>query len=209
MFPGRQLHIGLCLITWHCVLIPQDPLQGFIHFWLLHARSREQSELRVHSGLQVGGLPKKPGTHEQTGCSFTTLHWLLGPQGEGLQGLADMGPIKRVILKQGDRNIHEQHIFIIQAEIDFLVGKKKSSFLERRFLSNWCTKNVWCPKDVLKIWYVFGTSIGMTWTSSGWQFIFTHWVIFQLNSYKPFGFEHRTNAFPDIPGGQVHIVIWL
>lgn len=43
--------------------------------------------LIVHSGLHAGGLPMNSGKHEQTDCPLMGLHWLLGPQGEGLQGL--------------------------------------------------------------------------------------------------------------------------
>lgn len=49
-------------------------------FWRLH------SELTTHSGRHPGGVPMYSGKHEHTACSFTVLHWLLGPQGEGWQG---------------------------------------------------------------------------------------------------------------------------
>lgn len=52
----------------------------------MHAFSKGQSELIMHSGLQVGGEPMKLAWQEHTACSLTTLHWLLGPQGDGLQG---------------------------------------------------------------------------------------------------------------------------
>lgn len=82
---GRQLQMGLWFTTWHWVLKPQVPIQGSIHFWLLQARFRGQSELTTHSGLQDGGAPRYPWTQEQTACWFTIRHWLLGPQGDGLQ----------------------------------------------------------------------------------------------------------------------------
>jgi len=41
----------------------------------------------IHSGLQFGGDPMKLGRHEHDGDSPWTLHWELGPQGEGIQGL--------------------------------------------------------------------------------------------------------------------------
>lgn len=44
------------------------------------------SELTVHSGLQLGGLPKYPGEHVHTACSLLTRHWLFGPQGFGKHG---------------------------------------------------------------------------------------------------------------------------
>lgn len=88
---GRQLQMGLWPTTWHCVLRPQVPRQGSMHFWLLQARFRGQSELSTHSGLQDGGVPKYPWTQLHTAWPFTTRHWLLGPQGEGLQGSCDNG----------------------------------------------------------------------------------------------------------------------
>lgn len=42
----------------------------------------------MHSGLQVGGLPRYPLTHEQTAWLFVMRHSLFGPQGEGTHGLA-------------------------------------------------------------------------------------------------------------------------
>lgn len=52
----------------------------------MHARLNGHSELEVHSGLQFGGSPFIPGTHEQAACLFTTWHTELSPHGEGLQG---------------------------------------------------------------------------------------------------------------------------
>lgn len=46
----------------------------------------------IHSGLQVGGIPIKPGTQLQTACEFTFLQTLLGPQGDGRQGFFSTGP---------------------------------------------------------------------------------------------------------------------
>ena len=69
-----------------------------MHLWLLHARLRRQSELKTHSGLQVGGLPENPWTQEQTACSLIVRHWLLGPQGVGLQGLITSRSEKNDIL---------------------------------------------------------------------------------------------------------------
>ena len=47
---------------------------------------RGHSELRRHSGLQLGGPPKYPLRQEHTGLGPSGLHSLLGPQGSGLQG---------------------------------------------------------------------------------------------------------------------------
>ena len=81
-----QLHIGLWLTTVHLAPTPHVPGQGSIHFWLEHASFWAHSALTTHSGRQVGGLPKYPGTHEQTACPLISRHWLFGPQGEGLHG---------------------------------------------------------------------------------------------------------------------------
>lgn len=89
--PGGQLHIGLWLLTWHRAPTPQVPGHGSLHFWFEQASLRLQSELTTHSGLQDGGLPMKPGTHEHTACSLMLRHWLLGPQGDGLHGCFTSG----------------------------------------------------------------------------------------------------------------------
>ena len=65
----------------------QRPGQGSLHFWLMHAKWLEHSLLLIHSGLQFGGEPRKSGKQEHDGLSPDTLHWALGPQGDGIQGL--------------------------------------------------------------------------------------------------------------------------
>lgn len=57
MYPIGQVQIGVWLITLHCAPIPQDPGQGSRHFSLIQAVMLEHSELILHSGLQLGGLP--------------------------------------------------------------------------------------------------------------------------------------------------------
>lgn len=57
VYLGGQLQIGLWFTTWHLALIPQVPGQGSMHFWLEHAWCNGQSELTIHSGLHVGGVP--------------------------------------------------------------------------------------------------------------------------------------------------------
>lgn len=91
VYLSGQLHMGLWLTTWQRALMPQVPGQGSIHFWLTQAWFWAQSELVTHSGRQLGGLPKYPGTQEQTAWPLTTRHALLGPQGLGLQGLVGFG----------------------------------------------------------------------------------------------------------------------
>lgn len=91
VYPDRQTHIGLWLITWHSVLSPQVPGHGSTHFWFTHAWFRGHSELITHSGLQLGGIPIKPGTQLHTDWEFTTLQILFGPQGEGRQRFFSTG----------------------------------------------------------------------------------------------------------------------
>lgn len=86
-----QLQIGLWLTTWQIALIPHDPIHGLLHFWFMQASVGPQSVLTTHSGLQVGGIPTKPKIQVHTACSFTSLHWLFGPQGDGLHGLVTRG----------------------------------------------------------------------------------------------------------------------
>lgn len=57
----------------------------------MQARLNGHSLLLTHSGLQLGGAPKNPGKHEHEGDSLDTLHWELGPHGEGRQGFVDTG----------------------------------------------------------------------------------------------------------------------
>lgn len=50
-------HTGEWLTTLHKALKPHDPGQGSLHLSLTHARFDEHSELYMHSGRQLGGLP--------------------------------------------------------------------------------------------------------------------------------------------------------
>lgn len=84
---GGHEHIGLWLITSHTAATPQAPIQGSTHFWFWQASFKEHSRLTTHSGLQVGGLLRYPGRHEQTACPCDCWHWLFGPHGDGLHGL--------------------------------------------------------------------------------------------------------------------------
>lgn len=51
----------------HRAPTPQDPKHGSRHFCRIHACEVGHSELIVHSGLQLGGLPTKLGIHVQEG----------------------------------------------------------------------------------------------------------------------------------------------
>lgn len=57
-----------------------------MHLLFKQARVKGHSALTIHSGRQAGGLPINPGWQEQTATPLLTLHKLLGPQGDGLQG---------------------------------------------------------------------------------------------------------------------------
>lgn len=86
VWSGPQLQIGLWLKTSHLAFNPHVPWQGSIHFWFTQACVIAHSLLVVHSGRHCGGVPIKPCKHEQTEWPLISLHWLLGPQGEGLHG---------------------------------------------------------------------------------------------------------------------------
>lgn len=45
-----------------------------MHLRFLQARFVAQSELTVHSGLHIGGVPMKAGKQEQVACSLDTRH---------------------------------------------------------------------------------------------------------------------------------------
>lgn len=85
--PALQVQIGLWFITWQRALRPHVPGHGFLHFCFIHASCWGQSELIIHSGLHVGGLPTYPSSQEHTPCPSTSLHWLKGPHGDGTHGL--------------------------------------------------------------------------------------------------------------------------
>lgn len=65
---------------------PHEPGHGSLHFWFMQARLLEHSALIVHSGRQFGGTPIKLLRHEHEGDPLISLHWLLGPQGDGSHG---------------------------------------------------------------------------------------------------------------------------
>lgn len=83
VYPDLQVQIGLWFTTIHCALSPHVPGHGSMHFWLEQAMFNLQSVLTAHSGRQFGGFPIKPRIQTQTACPLTSLHWLLGPHGEG------------------------------------------------------------------------------------------------------------------------------
>lgn len=67
-------------------MAPQDPGHGFIHFLLTQARFILQSLLLIHSALQLGGCPVKPGRHEHDAWSLITRQKEFNPHGEDWQG---------------------------------------------------------------------------------------------------------------------------
>lgn len=60
--------MGVCVTTEQMAEMPQEPGQGSRHFSLIQAKFEGQSALIVHSGLQFGGEPIYPVTHEQEAC---------------------------------------------------------------------------------------------------------------------------------------------
>lgn len=84
--PCLHTQIGLWLITLQRAFSPHAPSQGLMHFCELQDKSGGHSELTTHSGRQFGGEPLNEGKQEHTACPFISLHWLLAPQGVGLQG---------------------------------------------------------------------------------------------------------------------------
>lgn len=57
VYPELQPQMALWLMGRHIALLPQAPKHGSIHFWLMHVLVGRQSELRTHSGRQVGAEP--------------------------------------------------------------------------------------------------------------------------------------------------------
>ena len=90
MVPGGQLQMGLWFWTSQTAKTPQVPGQGSMHFWAMQAMRAEQSVFCRHSALQPSaemGSPWKPLLQLQTTSpDLSSLHSVLGPQGEGLQG---------------------------------------------------------------------------------------------------------------------------
>ena len=84
---GGQLQMGLWFRTVQSAFGAQALRHGLIHLLLRQARVCSHSALVEHSGLQLGGCPKKPGRHEQEACSLNSRHMLLAPQGDGVHGL--------------------------------------------------------------------------------------------------------------------------
>jgi len=91
LYLGGQLQIGLWFLTWQFAFMPHVPGQGSLHFWLLQASFWGHSALVTHSGLQEGGDPIYPGTHEQTAWPLICRHWELDPHGEGWHGFVSIG----------------------------------------------------------------------------------------------------------------------
>jgi len=91
------VQIGLWLIVWQLAFWPHIPGHGSLHFCPIQALSRLHSVLITHSGRQLGGLPIYSGRHEHIAWPFFSLHWLFGPQGDGLHGLVGSIGISKII----------------------------------------------------------------------------------------------------------------
>lgn len=96
MYPEVHVQIGLWLIVWQLALWPHIPGHGSLHFCPIHALSRLHSVLITHSGRQLGGLPINSGRHEHIAWPLSSLHWLLGPQGDGLHGLVGSTGVSKI-----------------------------------------------------------------------------------------------------------------
>lgn len=91
-----QMQLGLWLTTLQSAFSPHVPGQGSLHFWLIQAKWLEHSLLLTHSGLQLGGWPINWGKQEQDGDPLISLHWALGPQGDGLHGSTNIGSFTEI-----------------------------------------------------------------------------------------------------------------
>uniref|UniRef100_A0A1A9VW36 Uncharacterized protein n=1 Tax=Glossina austeni TaxID=7395 RepID=A0A1A9VW36_GLOAU len=76
---SKQEHTAKLFASRHLLFGPHgDGWQGLPGFG-----GHPHSELRTHSGLQLGGVPIKSGKQEQAGLPPIIWHFELGPQGEG------------------------------------------------------------------------------------------------------------------------------
>lgn len=82
------MQCGKWFTTWQLAFCPHVPGQGFWHLFLIQARFEEQSEFKMHSGLQFSyGLPTYSGKHVHEPTPFCSLQMALAPQGDGIQGV--------------------------------------------------------------------------------------------------------------------------
>lgn len=79
--------MGLWLWTRQLVSMPHAVMHGLMHFCRSQLLSTAHSELKTHSGRQFGGGPMKFSMQVQTAWLFMSRHKLLGPHGDGLQGI--------------------------------------------------------------------------------------------------------------------------
>ena len=93
------MQIGMWFRTRHLAFIPHNPGQGSWQWRVIQASSVGQSELIVHSGLQLGGEPIKSGRHEQSHRSPFCLFLLFNPQGSGSQGSSTITGAMAVSIK--------------------------------------------------------------------------------------------------------------
>lgn len=93
VYPFSHMHIGVWLITLHSAFNPHEPGHGSRHFLLIQAMFLAHSVLLVHSGLQFGGDPINSARHLQSALSPFSVHWELGPHGDGRHGLTFTGGV--------------------------------------------------------------------------------------------------------------------
>lgn len=82
-------------------------MQGSIHFWLTQLLDESHSELTIHSGLQLGGVPKNPETHVHETSPLLLLHTELLPHGLGVHGFLGVGSARNIKNKLYIKNCSE------------------------------------------------------------------------------------------------------
>lgn len=117
--------------------MPHVSGQGSAHILFMQALSKGQSELIVHSGWQLGGLPMYSCKHEQTAWSLTSRHWLYGPHGDGTHGFMNSWTTAAETNEK-------------QSQLE--VGETSIIFLTR----SWITWAIWIT---VKSWYATANGI--------------------------------------------------
>lgn len=99
----KHVQTGKWLTTWHSAFWLQVPGHGSLHLFIMQALFETQSELTVHSGLQLSyGLPIYSGKQMQDPAPFCSLHIAFTPHGDGIHGFIyswGIGSSKKVKFK--------------------------------------------------------------------------------------------------------------
>lgn len=153
-YPDKHVQTGLWLTTMHWAFRPQAPGHGSIHFWFEQALFRLQSELTVHSGRQLGGLPIKPCTQTHTACPFNSLHWLYGPHGDGIHKLIGSGGdsvnnTHKIIERLNTQHKKRKNKKVICRQINKIINKFFSSYLKLLYNKGKVTPCILVGKNTL------------------------------------------------------------